>query len=389
MEPNRWKKIKGVFDAALEIEPAEREQFLDNSCASDPELRKDVQNLIDSFEEAGSFIEQPAAGEVASLILEPKQTLATGQRFAHYEILRHIGSGGMGEVYLAKDTKLDRQVAIKILNEQFSRDKSNLERFIREAKTASGLNHPNILVIHEIGEEDGSKYIVSEFIEGKTLRGVAEDPSMRISDLLDIATQIVGAMTAAHRANIVHRDLKPENIMIRPDGYVKILDFGLAKLVEQKVVGFEDATARQNQTAKGVILGTVNYMSPEQAKGEKVDERTDIFSFGVLFYEMIAGRTPFAGDSMSESFANLINKEPQPLSRFSTNVPDELQRISAKTLQKNKDERYQTMKDLLTDLKGLRENLAFDERLEKSNMPNPELETGALQVATEIGRAHV
>ena len=382
MTPERWKKIKGVFDAALEIEPSKRIKFLDNACVNDAKLRGEVQNLLDSFEQAESFIEHPAAGEVASLILEPKQSLKEGQHFAHYKILRQIGVGGMGEVYLAKDEKLDRRVAIKLLNEQFNRDKSNLERFIREAKAASGLNHPNILVIHEIGEEDGLRYIVSEFIEGKTLREIAEDSSMKMSELLDTATQIVSAMTAAHGARIVHRDLKPENIMIRPDGYVKILDFGLAKLVEHKVVGLEEATEKQNQTARGVILGTVNYMSPEQAKGEMVDERTDIFSFGVLFYEMIAGRTPFAGDSMSESFANLINKEPQPLSRFSTNVPDELQRISAKTLRKNKDERYQTMKDLLTDLRDLRENLAFDERLEKSNSPNAELVTGVLQTAT-------
>ncbi|MEO6051350.1 MAG: protein kinase [Pyrinomonadaceae bacterium] len=372
MTPERWQKIKGVFDAALEIESSKRIKFVDNACVDDAELRNEVQKLLDSFENAESFIEQPAAGEVASLILEPKQSLKDGQSLAHYKILRQIGIGGMGEVYLAKDEKLDRRVAIKLLNEQFSRDKSNLERFIQEAKAASGLNHPNILVIHEIGEEDGAKYIVSEFIEGKTLRETAEDSPMKISELLDIATQIVSAMTAAHEAHIVHRDLKPENIMIRPDGFVKILDFGLAKLVQQKAVGLEDATEKQNQTAKGVILGTVNYMSPEQAKGERVDERTDIFSFGVLFYEMIAGRTPFSGDSMSESFANVINQEPQPLSRYAFNVPDEIQRISAKTLRKNRDERYQTMKGLLTDLKDLRRNLEFDERLEKAGSPGSE-----------------
>ena len=244
------------------------------------------------------------------------------------------------------------------------------------------MNHPNILVIHEIGESETSNYIVSEFIEGETLREVIQKSPMKLSEILDISTQITNALVAAHAAKIVHRDIKPENIIVRPDGFVKILDFGLAKLVEQKAVGFEASTVKQNETAKGVILGTVNYMSPEQAKGEKIDEKTDIFSFGVLLYEMIAGRTPFAGGSISETFANLINSEPQPLSRFSENVPDELQRIVAKTLRKNKDERYQTMKDLLTDLKNLRENLAFNEKLERSHPPNVENATAFLQAAT-------
>ena len=205
---------------------------------------------------------------------------------------------------------------------------------------------------------------------------------MKLSEILDIAIQIANALVAAHTMHIVHRDIKPENIVVRPDGFVKILDFGLAKLIGQKAIGLEDATAKQNQTAKGVILGTVNYMSPEQAKGEKVDERTDIFSFGVLLYEMVAGRTPFAGDSMSETFANLINAAPQPLSRFSEDAPDELQRIVAKMLRKNKDNRYQTMRGLLADLKNLRENLAFDEKVEKSQSPSNENATAILQTAT-------
>jgi len=260
-----------------------------------------------------------------------------------------------------------------------------LKRFIQEAKAASALNHPNILIIHEIGASENANYIVSEYIEGETLRDSFRQSPPRLSEVLDISIQIANALCTAHEAHIVHRDIKPENIMIRPDGFVKILDFGLAKLVEQKAVGFEASTVKQNQTAKGVIMGTVNYMSPEQAKGEKVDARTDIFSFGVVLYEMIAGRTPFAGDSMSETFANLINSEPPPLARFSSNTPDELQRIVAKTLRKKRDERYQTMKDLLSDLKDLRENLAFDERLEKSQPPNDKNATAFLPAITGDG----
>jgi eukaryotic-like serine/threonine-protein kinase len=412
MNSERWQKVKGLFDAVVELAPSEREKFLAESCGADDELRRDVEKLLASSDEAESFMESPAAKEVVSQIIEPKN-LAAGTSFGHYEIIKQIGAGGMGEVYLAKDTKLDRKVAVKILNEKFAAHESNLQRFIQEAKAASALNHPNILVIHEIGASENSNYIVSEYIEGETLRefvrtacgsgrfnaGIlavdniadalhaklqppATAGGSDLSGILDIAIQIANALCTAHEAHIVHRDIKPENIMIRPDGFVKILDFGLAKLVEQKAVGFEASTVKQNQTAKGLILGTVNYMSPEQAKGEKIDARTDIFSFGVVLYEMIAGRTPFAGDSMSETFANLINAEPKPLARFSANTPDELQRIVAKTLRKKRDERYQMMKDLLTDLKSLRENLAFDERLEKSQPPNDKNATAFLQATT-------
>ena len=358
MDSERWQKVKGLFDAVVGLAPEDREKILVKSCGADVELRRDVEKLLASSDEAESFMESSAAKEVVSRIIEPKN-LAAGTSFGHYEIVKQIGAGGMGEVYLAKDMKLDRKVAVKILNEKFAAHESNLNRFIREAKAASALNHPNILVIHEIGASENSNYIVSEYIEGETLREFVRtaDGSGRASvenrsiqrsnekppahaggsdlwEILDIAIQIANALCAAHAANIVHRDIKPENIMIRPDGFVKILDFGLAKLVEQKVVGFEASTVKQNQTAKGVIMGTVNYMSPEQAKGEKVDARTDIFSFGVVLYEMIAGRTPFAGDSMSETFANLINSEPPPLTRFASNVPEELNRIVVKTLRK-------------------------------------------------------
>jgi eukaryotic-like serine/threonine-protein kinase len=365
MNAERWQKVKNIFDKAVELAPAERKVFIDEACESDDGLRSDVEGLLESFDDSESFLERPAAAEVASVIVEPKD-LEAGKSFGRYKIIELLGAGGMGEVYLAEDSTLGRRVAIKILNEKFAKNESNLKRFTQEAKAASGLNHPNILVIHEIGEHDDTNYIVSEFIEGKTLRDSFEDAPLRLSEMLDTAIQIAGALAAAHAAGIVHRDVKPENIMVRPDGYAKILDFGLAKLVEQKAVGLEDATVQQNQTAKGVILGTVNYMSPEQAKGEPVDERTDIFSFGVVLYEIVAGRTPFGGASMSETFANLINIEPQPLSRFAANVPDELVRIVSKTLRKDKEERYQTMRDLLADLKTLRENLAFDERLERT-----------------------
>ncbi len=385
MADEKWQKVRETFDSALRRKPEERRRFVIETCGADKLLLAEVESLLSSLDSAEGFMETPAVANVAGVIEAEAKILEQGKCFGHYEIIRQIGVGGMGEVYLATDKKLDRQVAVKILNEKFSRDESNLGRFISEAKAASALNHPNILVIHEIGETDETHYIISEFIKGKTLREVFKEKTLRLSEILDIFVQIANALTAAHMARIVHRDIKPENIILRPDGYVKVLDFGLAKLVEQKnisILGLEQSTIRQNQTAKGVILGTVNYMSPEQAKGEKVDERTDIFSFGVVIYEMIAGRTPFAGDSMSETFANLINAEPQPLSRFTPNVPDELRRIVSKTLKKNKDARYQTMKDVLTDLKDLRENLKSNEKLEHSHSSENGNATAFLQATT-------
>ncbi len=365
MDAERWQKIKAVFDSAMEVDPAKRSDLISQACADDPGLLTEVGKLMASFEKAGNFIEESAAAQVASLIIGSKGALTPGQKFGHYEIISQIGVGGMGEVYLAKDGNLERRVAIKILNEEFSRNESNVQRFIQEAKAASSLNHPNILVIHEIAVSDGANYIVSEYIEGQTLREVIGEENLKPSEMLDIAIQVAGALAAAHGANIVHRDIKPENIVVRPDGYVKILDFGLAKLVQPKtpLVGGDDPTAKQNKTAQGIVMGTVNYMSPEQAKAEKVDQRTDIFSLGVVIYEMVAGRTPFQGNSMSETFANLINTEPQPLSRYASNVPDELQRIVSKTLIKNRKDRYQTIQELHSDLKILRENLEFDQRM--------------------------
>jgi len=360
MTPERWQQVNEIYHDALEIDASQQATFLAQACAGDAELRDEVESLIASHDQAGSFISEPAL-KVAARILSKDQAMSrVGRSFSHYRLESLLGVGGMGEVYLAEDTKLDRHVAVKVLNEKFSQHESNLDRFIQEAKAASALNHPNILVIHEIGVSKEANYIVSEFIEGKTLRERISESPMQLPEVLEISIQIANALRAAHEAHLVHRDIKPENIMIRPDGYLKVLDFGLAKLIEKKTA------IKQNTTAKAVILGTVNYMSPEQAKGEQVDERTDIFSLGVVIHEMIVGQTPFAGATISDTFANLINAEPQPLSDFAANLPDELQRITFKMLRKDRAQRYQTMDELLTDLKALKENLTFDEKLVRS-----------------------
>jgi eukaryotic-like serine/threonine-protein kinase len=385
MKSASWEKAKIIFEQAMAVAPGERGRFLDEVCPDDEIVRGEVEALLSSLDETASFLETPA-------VSEKRNELASGQVFGHYEILRQIGAGGMGEVYLAEDKKLDRRVAIKILNAEVSRHESSLERFIREAKTASALDHPNILVIHEIGESEESHFIVSEYIKGKTLREIMQterrhlDGVPFLSEVLGIAIQIAAALVAAHEAHLVHRDIKPENVMIRPDGLVKVLDFGLAKLVEQKnrpLLGLDDEAAKQSNTAQGVIVGTVNYMSPEQAKGERVDERTDIFSFGVLLYEMIAGRTPFGGDSAPETFANLINKAPPPLENLTSGqIPAELDSIITKALRKNPDERYQTSKELFLDLQRLRQQLETESHLERFAPPEASSATTTARAAT-------
>jgi len=300
-------------------------------------------------------------------------SVSSETKFGHYKILSPIGTGGMGEVYLAQDTKLERKVALKILPEKFTVDSDRIRRFVQEAKAASALNHPNIITIYEIGESDGTNYIATEFIEGKTLRGLIGEHSLRLADVLDVAIQIAEALAAAHTVGIVHRDIKPENIMIRRDGYVKVLDFGLAKLTEQQQDFKADSEAATRQFVKtnpGVLMGTMTYMSPEQARGKVVDTRSDVFSFGIMFYEMIAGRLPFEGESMTDVWAAILNQEPLPLARFVADVPKELQRIVSKTLRKKRAQRYQSTVDLLGDLKDLREELNHEAKLERSGAPN-------------------
>jgi serine/threonine-protein kinase len=350
MSHENWNRIKEIVDEAIHRGPDERPGFLDEACGGDTAIRREVESLLSSFERADGFLEAP----VYEAVTEQLHALSQGQVLGHYEIVRRLGEGGMGVVYLGRDTKLDRPVAVKVLNKRFERNEENIRRFVREAKAASALNHPNILTIFEIGEHEGSHFIVSEYIEGRTLREIMVSGKLDLRTVADLAGQIAGALAAAHKARIVHRDLKPENVIVRDDGYVKVLDFGLAKLLSDgqplaDVVGAEPS----NTTASGIILGTVNYMSPEQAKGKKVDERTDIFSLGVVLYEMITGRAPFAGDSVAETFANLIDHEPQPMNLYVPGVPDELARIVSKMLEKAPEDRYPSMREAVGDLKAV------------------------------------
>ncbi len=312
-------------------------------------------------------------------------TPSAGTRVGRYEIRSKIGAGGMGEVYLAQDTKLDRKVALKILPADVATNRDRMSRFVQEAKAASALNHPNIITIHEIDQTDSGHFIATEFIDGQTLREHMRTAPMKLGEVLKVAAQVASALAAAHAGGIVHRDIKPENIMLRHDGIVKVLDFGLAKLTERlppDSVDTEAPTRAAVNTEPGVIMGTVIYMSPEQARGIQVDARTDIFSLGVVLYEMVAGHLPFTGSTSSEVLASILSeKEPQPLARYSREVPAELERIVSKALRKDSDERYQTSKDLLLDLKTLKQELEFEKKLERSVPPRAEAGAPTSQAA--------
>jgi serine/threonine-protein kinase len=315
-----------------------------------------------------------------------KKELTANTTISHYRIVSKIGAGGMGEVYLAQDTKLDRKVALKILPTDVAADEQRMRRFVLEAKTVSALNHPNIITIHEIEESGSTHFIATEFIDGETLRHRLQSAPLKLSEVLDVATQIASALSAAHTAGIVHRDIKPENTMLRRDGIVKVLDFGLAKLTERLPPDSVDTEASTSfKTDPGSVIGTVSYMSPEQARALPVDARTDIFSLGVVVYEMVAGCLPFAGSTPSEVLAAILSeKEPQPLARYSREVPAELERIVSKALRKAPEQRYQTIKDLKLDLQSLKQQLEFEAKLERSMPPSqsgtPEYSAGTAPV---------
>jgi eukaryotic-like serine/threonine-protein kinase len=366
MKAERWKEIDNLFHAALEREPAERAAFVAVACGGDQTLREEVESLLASHNQAASFIESPPADLAADLIADNQIRLVAGHAVGPYKIVTLLGTGGMGEVYLAQDLRLSRRVALKLLPAEFTEDEDRIHRFEREARAASSLNHPNIVTIHEIGKLDGTHFIITEYIEGHTLRQQMTGAKMRLRQALEVAIQVANALGAAHKAGIVHRDIKPENIMVRPDGLVKVLDFGLAKLAEPPptVTDDEASTVVRVKTASGFVMGTVSYMSPEQARGQAVDARTDIFSLGVVLYEMIAGRAPFEGATTSDMIAAILREEPAPLRHRSREAPAQLDWVAQKALAKDREERYQTIKELQIDLKRLSQELERKAKLE-------------------------
>ena len=316
--------------------------------------------------------------------------IKAGTIVGRYEIRSQLGAGGMGEVYLAHDNRLGRTVALKVLAEAVASDQKRMHRFIQEARAASALNHPNIITIHEIEELNGTHFITTELVDGETLRQRLSQEPLSLSEVFEIAIQIASALVAAHEAGIVHRDIKPDNVMLRRDGIVKVLDFGLAKLAEKPSVDTEAATRALVQTEPGTVMGTANYMSPEQARGREVDARTDIWSLGVVIYELIAGRAPFAGETSTDVIASIVKSDPKPLSTYVPDVPDRLEEIVSKTLEKDREDRYQTVKDLLVDLRRLRKRLDFEFELERTTPPDENASSSTIsgQQATLAMRAH-
>lgn len=378
MTSSRLQAIEEIYRAAVDKKPDQVGVFLETACQGDEILRRKVEALLNSRERAATFIETSAVGLTTRIIQNRKARSLVGQTIGHYKISESIGSGGMGEVYLATDIAAGRKAALKLLPMRFACDIERLKRFQQEAHAVVALNHPNILTVYEIGEDHLTHYIASELIEGETLRQRLVRGQISLCEAVDIAVQVASALAAAHDAGIVHRDIKPENIMLRRDGYVKVLDFGIAKLAEsafadpafaaasaESAVKADEAESTTQGTKLSCILGTVRYMSPEQARAASVDKRTDIWSLGVVLYEMVTGHAPFTGHTTKETLSAILEREPPPVSSYVARSPPELRQILDKTLRKNREERYQSVHELLQALKGLHHKLEVDAEFDR------------------------
>lgn len=353
MTGERWSQLKRILNSAVQLTPGERGRYIHEVCGSDESLRRQIDSILNSPTELDSFLENGAAAQFAAVF-----NLSPGDILGRYRIEEPLGRGGMGVVYLAEDTDLHRQVAIKVLPPQIA-DRSLIQRFEQEARAASALNHPNILTIHEIGEFDGSRYIVSEYVKGSTLR--ERIGKLRMSEALDIGAQIASALEAAHENGILHRDIKPENVMVRQDGLVKVLDFGLAKLTQNRSV--PDGEVSHLKTAPGILMGTVSYMSPEQARGREVDSRTDIFSLGLVIFESLTGKRAFDRNSPVETMTAIINDPIPSLGEIDPAIPLEAKNILDRSLAKEPHERYQHAGDMRLDLVNVKRAIDSNSKL--------------------------
>ena len=363
LSPEQWKRLRDIFDGAIALDREARAAFLDRSCpAADDRAR--IESLLAAHDRANTFLETPARVMVDDTDAAAAELIGT--QLGSYVVESRLGSGGMGEVYLARDTNLDRHVAIKLLSTRVSRDPSRLRRFRQEANAVSALNHPNILVIHDFGTSEGRPFMVTEYVEGQTLRQRMQ-ARLPLAEAIAIALQAGNALAAAHARGIVHRDVKPENVMLRPDGYVKVLDFGLAKLSEARSIGTDPSA----HTMPGAIMGTPQYMSPEQARGLELDPRSDVWSLGVMLYEMIAGVPPFAGATSADLLAAILNAEPVPLELKAPETPPALARLVARSLRKNRLDRPATAADVVTELSAMQRQFDFGREQASSPPPSP------------------
>ena len=368
MKADGWHEVERLYHAALERDAKDRASFLVDACKGDENLRREVESLLEYEDRAEHFIESPAIDVAAKMMADDQSAnVVSGQMIDHYKIVRPVGAGGMGEVYLADDTRLHRKVAIKFLPAHFTQEQKHLRRFQQEALTVAAMSHPNVCTIHEVVETGQNRHcIVMEYVDGMTLRDRIAKSRMSVSEALDVAIQVASALASAHAAGIVHRDIKLENIMLRRDGYVKILDFGLAKLTEREIpLDTEAQTQMLIKTTPGVVMGTVYYMSPEQARGLPVDARTDVWSLGVVLYELITGHKPFDGPTTTDIIISIAEREPAPLSNHVAGMPARLEEIVRKALAKDRDERYHTAEDLLIDLKSIKQDLEIGAEVQR------------------------
>jgi len=350
MTPERWQQIRGVLEKALEFVPGDRSAFLERACLSDPSLRQEVETLLASGPDVRSSFLQSSTLRV---------TLTSGTKLGDYEVKSLLGSGGMGEVYRARDARLGRDVAIKVLPSSLSADADRLRRFEQEARAAAALNHPNILAVFQMGTYEGAPYLVSELLEGETLREQIKRGRMAVHKAIDYGVQIARGLAAAHEKGIVHRDLKPENLFVTKDGRVKILDFGLAKLTQPQSGSEHDALTLTEGTEAGVVMGTVGYMSPEQVRGQSADHRADIFAFGAILYEMLAGKRAFQKPTSPETMTAILNEDPPGISQAVPNLPPALQRVVHRCLEKNPEQRFQSASDLAFALDALSDSSGY------------------------------
>ena len=366
MDRHRLRQIEELYHAVAEMPTRNRQAFYKAHCTDDKGLSDEVESLL-SFEEiSDSFIDSSPDAIAAEMFADSdKRASLIGRTLGHYEIKSLLGQGGMGEVYLAEDNKLHRKVALKVLPSELVEHGDRLKRFILEAQATSALNHPNILTTHEFGYENDSHYIVTEFVDGVTLRQKLQSSRLPIEETLDIAAQIAAALSAAHEAGIVHRDIKPENIMIRRDGIAKVLDFGIAKLTMAASTDTGGEARTLHKTAPGTVIGTVGYMSPEQARGVRVDGRTDIWSLGVLIYEMTARHLPFEGPTQTDVLVAILNQDVPVFEDLVGTAPPELARIVDKTLAKDVEQRYENAEQLASDLNALKHRLEFESELDR------------------------
>ncbi|MEP7270857.1 MAG: protein kinase [Acidobacteriota bacterium] len=372
MSPEQWHKIHELFETALECPVEERAAFLTQACAGDEELQRRVEAMLVADAQNDLLMDRTAYRApdtfLPSISDSDEAQSFRGEMIGVYRLIRELGHGGMGKVYLVHDTRLGRRAALKLLPSDLVNNLQGVRRFQREARAASALNHPNIITIFDFGQENGRDFIVSEFVEGGTLRGYIGKPDRTLNQILDLVIQVASALEAAHAAGITHRDIKPENIMLRPDGYVKVLDFGLAKLTEPESDSKETNTDLSGgrsdfETKTGVVLGTAHYMSPEQARGEKVDGRSDLFSLGVILYELVTGNRPFGGKTWHHAIVAITDAEPPSLGFYVNDTPAALQETINRMLAKDREQRWQTAGDLLAQLETLQRELAPDTRI--------------------------